>query len=117
MPESVPLGVLDRSVPSGSHVCAFYGGPAGRDEVVLPFLAEGLRSGPDARAEFLRYEARFTGCISGFPQVVVCLYDLGRFGAEVLMDVLRTHSMVIMDGSIHDNPYHIEPGQFLCGAG
>jgi hypothetical protein len=45
MTESVPLGILDRSVPSGSHVCAFYSGSAGRDEVVLPFLAEGLRTG------------------------------------------------------------------------
>ena len=45
MTQSVPLGMMDRSVPSGSHVCAFYSGPAGRDEVVLPFLAEGLRTG------------------------------------------------------------------------
>jgi len=45
MTQSVPLGIMDRSVPSGSHVCAFYSGPAGRDEVVLPFLAEGLRTG------------------------------------------------------------------------
>ena len=36
---------MDRSVPSGSHICAFYSGCAGRDEVVLPFLAEGLRTG------------------------------------------------------------------------
>jgi MEDS: MEthanogen/methylotroph, DcmR Sensory domain len=43
--ESVPLGIMDRSVPSGSRVCAFYAGSAGRDEVVLPFLAEGLRTG------------------------------------------------------------------------
>ena len=45
MTESVPLGIMDRSVPSGSHICAFYSGSAGRDEVVLPFLAEGLRTG------------------------------------------------------------------------
>ncbi len=45
MTESVPLGIMDRSVPSGSHVCVFYSGSAGRDEVVLPFLAEGLRTG------------------------------------------------------------------------
>jgi hypothetical protein len=32
MTVSVPLGILDRSVPSGSHICAFYSGSAGRDE-------------------------------------------------------------------------------------
>ena len=42
-PESV--GFLDRSVPSGTHVCAFVSGPQQRDEVVLPFLADGIRAG------------------------------------------------------------------------
>jgi hypothetical protein len=45
MTESVAPGILDRSVPSGSHICAFYVGSAGRDEVVVPFLAEGGASG------------------------------------------------------------------------
>jgi nucleotide-binding universal stress UspA family protein len=50
----------------------------------------------------------------GYPQVILCLYDLERFGAEVLMDALRTHPMVIVDGMVHDNPYYIEPGKFLA---
>ncbi len=41
---SVPLGILNRSVPSGTHICAFYSGSAGRDRVVMPFLAEALRT-------------------------------------------------------------------------
>jgi hypothetical protein len=41
---SVPLGIPDRSVPGGVHVRALYGGSAGRDQVVMPFLAEGLRT-------------------------------------------------------------------------
>jgi hypothetical protein len=32
---------------------------------------------------------------------------------EVLMDTLRTHPMVIVDGMVHDNPYSIEPSKFL----
>ena len=66
MTESVPLGIMDRSVPSGSHICAFYSGSAGRDEAVLPFLAEGLRTGHKCLA-------------------VLCLYDLDGMGAEVLI--------------------------------
>src|ERR1700730_3161594 len=169
MPGSVPLGVLERSVPGGTHICTFYSGPSGRDEVVMPFLAEGIRTGqkcicildslapadiltrlgsevdlgrsvetrqlelatpadsylrtgkfstddmlayweeaatatlsggefsmtratgempsvldqPGGRAEFFRYEARLTEFITSFPQVILCLYDLQRFGAEV----------------------------------
>jgi hypothetical protein len=45
------------------------------------------------------------------------MYDLERFGAEVLMDALRTHPMVVVDGMVHDNPYYIEPDKFLVSQG
>ncbi|HEX3488352.1 MAG TPA: MEDS domain-containing protein [Streptosporangiaceae bacterium] len=133
MPEQVPLGIVDATAPSGSHM-------------VAPFLAEGIRSedkcvsvleapGPQAllirpgghadpghfvetgRAEFFPYESLLTAAISALPEVVICLYDLERFGAEVLMDTLRTHPRVLIDGMIHDNPYYIEPGAFLAARG
>ena len=68
---------------------------------------------PDGRTEFFRYEARLNGCIASLPAVILCLYDLQRFGAEVLMDTLRTHPMVVVDDMVHDNPYYVDPGEFL----
>ena len=183
-PES--LTIMNRSVPSGTHICAFYFGPAGRDDVAMRFLADAIRAGqtctcvleplapadvlatpadacllpgtfstddmlsywqqaaaaasggkgsgmlraagempsvpddPDGRTEFFRYEARLTGVLASLPAVILCLYDLQRFGAEVLMDTLRTHPMVTVDGMVHDNPYHVDPyyvdpGAFLRG--
>ncbi len=44
MLESISLGILGHSIPTGTHVCAFYSGPDGRDELVLPYLAEGIRT-------------------------------------------------------------------------
>ena len=44
MTESVALGVVGLEVPRGTHICTFYGGSSGRDEIVLPFLAEGIRA-------------------------------------------------------------------------
>ena len=203
MSEQVPLGIVDAAVPHGSHICTFFSGSAQRDDVVVRFLAEGIRSGnkcvavlealgpqdlltrlggqvdlgrsvetgqvelpapadaylrsgrfstedmldywrdvataaqgaarfsfiratgempsvldhPDDRAEFFRYESLLTAAVSALPEVVVCLYDLERFGAEVLMDTLRTHPRVIVDGMIYDNPYYIEPGKFLTTRG
>jgi hypothetical protein len=204
MTGSVPLGIRDRSVPSGSHICAFYAGSAGRDEVVLPFLAEGLRTGhkciavldsvspadvlaklddsgvdadkaaqagqievetpanayfrsgtfstddiqsywrqgiskakdtgrfpflrstgempsvlnhPDGRTEFFRFETMLNQFSSPLPLLVLCLYDLDGMGAEVLMQALRTHPAVIVDGMIHENPYYIEPSIFLARIG
>ncbi len=93
MTTSVSLGILGLSVPSGTHICTFFRGPAERDEIVVPYLAEGLRAKDK------------------------CLYDLDSCGAEVLMDVLRTHPMVVVDGMVHDNPYYVEPGKFVADRG
>jgi hypothetical protein len=67
------------------------------------------------RKEFFRYEARLTDVLASLPALILCLYDLQRFGAEVLMDTLRTHPMVVVDGMVHDNPYYVDPGAFLRG--
>ena len=72
---------------------------------------------PDGRTEFFRYEARLNEVISNYAQVILCLYDLDRFGAEVLMDTLRTHPRVVVDGMVHENPYYVEPGKFLARQG
>jgi MEDS: MEthanogen/methylotroph, DcmR Sensory domain len=202
MTEKVPLGLLGLTVPRGTHICAFYRGAQGRDEIVVPFLAEGIRaqdkcicilesadppdvlarlgqhvdvgssvetgqlelaspasaylqSGtfsteamlsywqhaeetqaeegfsltratgempsvlnqPAGRPEFFRYEARLNEVIPNYAQVILCLYDLDRFGAEVLMDTLRTHPRVVVDGMVHENPYYVEPGKFLARQG
>ena len=37
--------VLGLEVPRGTHICTFYRGSSGRDEIVLPFLAEGSLDG------------------------------------------------------------------------
>jgi hypothetical protein len=42
---SVNLGFSGIEVPLGAHICAFYQGRAGLDEVMIPYLAEGLRGG------------------------------------------------------------------------
>ena len=41
-------------VDLGAHICAFYQGPAGRDEVLVPFLAEGMRLGEKCRCTIRR---------------------------------------------------------------
>ena len=70
---------------------------------------------PDGRLEFFRYEARVTSFVADLPAVFCCLYDLRRFGAEVLIDSLRTHPVVVVDGMVRDNPYSIDPGAFVRG--
>ena len=40
--------------------------------------------------------------------------DLNRFSAAVVMDVLRTHPLVIMGGLLHEKPFFVAPEAFLC---
>jgi hypothetical protein len=41
----VPSGLPGVTLHSGDHICAFYRGDDGRDEILLPFLRAGLEAG------------------------------------------------------------------------
>jgi hypothetical protein len=45
MTDSVALGFNGLSIPPGTHICAFFRGVSERDEIMVPFLREGLRAG------------------------------------------------------------------------
>ena len=38
---------------------------------------------------------------------------MARFGANVVMDILRTHPMVIIAGILQENPFFVPPDEFL----
>ena len=66
--------------------------------------------GTDALIE---YESRFNTVLQPGGDVVVCCYDLAKFNAGLIMDVLRTHPMVILGGVLQVNPFFVPPEQFL----
>jgi len=198
MDDSVALGFNGLSIPPGTHICAFFRGVHERDEIMIPFLVEGMRAGDkclciiddgvdDARSalaeraiphdeerdqleirssaetylrhgafstqemlafwddsvgaalndqafpfvrstgettwtlkqlpslhDFLTYEAELNRFLPRYPQVILCLYDLGRFGGEILVDILKTHPKVLMGGTVLENLYYLEPDEFLA---
>lgn len=197
MPDRPVLGVPGVELRPGDHVCAFYRDQADRDDILFPFLAEGVRAGqrcicvvesvgpaevcetlgvglddPSEQAalqlltpaesylrdgtfsmpamldfwqqgvtraladdgfdfvrvigempraltgkpdleEFLLYESELNRFAPLYPQVIVCLYDLDRFGGRLLVDILRTHPLVLLGGAVLENPYYLEPDAFL----
>ena len=64
-------------------------------------------------SDLLEYEARFNLVHRGERDPVVCAYDLARYSGEVLIDILRTHPMVIMGGILQENPFFVPPAVFL----
>jgi DcmR-like sensory protein len=70
---------------------------------------------PRAVDDLIGYESELNRIMSDFPQINLCLYDLTRCSGELIMDVLKTHPKVLLGGMIIDNPYYLEPDEFLAG--
>ncbi len=64
-------------------------------------------------SDLIEYEAKLNHVLPQYDDVVVCSYDLSRFGAGVVMDILRTHPMVIIGGTLQENPFYVPPDEFL----
>jgi hypothetical protein len=62
--------------------------------------------------QLLEYEARFNQ-LPPHPNPVVCAYDLTRFPADLIIDVMRTHPLVLVRGIVHENPFFVPPDQFV----
>jgi hypothetical protein len=76
-----------------------------------------LEAGLDAN-ELLEYESAANNAWlrqAGPVNPVVCVYDLGRFTADIVVDVMRTHPMVIIGGILRENPFFVPPEEFLEG--
>ena len=45
--------------------------------------------------------------------VVVCTYRLDKFGGDAVIDIMRTHPMVIVGGILQKNAFFVPPAEFL----
>src|SRR3954469_1927077 len=61
----------------------------------------------------VEFEARVNHILPQNDDLVVCAYDLSKFGAAVMIDVLRTHPLVIIGGFLQENPFFVPPDEFL----
>ena len=59
----------------------------------------------------LEYEA--SANLVPFEDPLVCAYDLEKFGANVVVDIMRTHPLIIIGGILQENPLFVPPRQFL----
>jgi hypothetical protein len=63
--------------------------------------------------DLVEYEARLNYILPKYDDTVVCTYDLGKFSASAVMDILRTHPMVIVGEVMQENPFYTPPDQLL----
>jgi len=63
--------------------------------------------------DLVEYETRVNYVLSKYFAPVICTYDLSKFSATVVMDILRTHPVVIISGVLQENPFFVPPDQLL----
>jgi hypothetical protein len=63
--------------------------------------------------DIVEYETRLNYFLPRYRDPVICLYDLSKFGADVVIDIMRTHPMVIIGGVLLENPFFVPPDQLL----
>ena len=62
---------------------------------------------------WLEYETRVNYVVPKYDNPVICTYDLSKFSAGMVMDMMRTHPVVIIGGVVQENPFFVPPDQFL----
>ena len=63
--------------------------------------------------DVIEFEARVNDVWRRHEDAVICTYHLGQFGGEAIVDIMRTHPMVIIGGILQQNPFFVPPEEFL----
>jgi hypothetical protein len=74
-----------------------------------------LRDAPGVE-HLVGYESELNRVTACYPVVVLCLYDLDRFSGEVVVNIVKTHPQVLIQGILVENPYYLGPDEFLRSA-
>jgi hypothetical protein len=63
--------------------------------------------------DLLEFETRVNYLMAKYEDAAICTYDLSKFSASIVMDVMRTHPVVIIGEVLQENPFFVPPDQFL----
>ena len=45
--------------------------------------------------------------------VVICTYHLSQFGGDAVIDIMRTHPLVLIGAQLQQNPFYTRTDEFL----
>jgi hypothetical protein len=63
--------------------------------------------------DVIEFESRVNDVWRRHDDAVICTYHLGQFGGDAVIDIMRTHPMVIVGGILQQNPFFVPPDEFL----
>jgi hypothetical protein len=61
----------------------------------------------------VEFESRVNEVWRRHDDAVICTYHLSQFGGDTVMDIMRTHPLVIIGGILQQNPFFVPPEEFL----
>ena len=61
----------------------------------------------------IEYEARANFVHPDHEHIAICSYDAAAFDGAFIIDILRTHPMVLIGGMLQENPFFVAPAEFL----
>ena len=62
----------------------------------------------------IEFEARVNDIWRRHDDAVICTYHLWQFTGDAVIDIMRTHPMVILGGLLQHNPFFVPPEQFVA---
>jgi hypothetical protein len=63
--------------------------------------------------DVIEFESRVNAVWNHHDDAVICTYHLGSFRGDAVIDIMRTHPMVIVGGILQQNPFFVPPDEFL----
>jgi hypothetical protein len=65
------------------------------------------------KEELMEYESQVNRLLETVPCTACCQYNARKLDGGMIMDVLSVHPMMIVRGQLVENPYFVEPGEFM----
>ncbi len=63
--------------------------------------------------DLIEFESRVNDVWRRHDDAVICTYHLSKFGGDAVIDIMRTHPVVIIGGILQHNPFFVPPEKFL----
>lgn len=63
--------------------------------------------------DLVEFESQVNDVWRRHDDAVICTYHLDKFGGDTVVDIMRTHPMVIIGGILRRNPFFVPPEEFL----
>jgi hypothetical protein len=70
-------------------------------------------SSPPGIEQLFVYEASVNKLLNRGRTPAVCVYDVRRLSASMVMDLLRTHPLTVVNGVLHENPFYTPADEML----